>query len=65
MQIPKMDEEEEKQDMTGWGVEIARYYLTGQKNREKETEQPNDTPVTTKNQVGELVESKFWLWLVA
>ena len=64
-QIPRMNEEEEKQDMTGWGGKIARCYLTRQKNRERKTEQPNNTPVTTKNQEGELKESKYWLWQVA
>lgn len=65
MQNSKMNEEEEKQVMTGWGGKIATCSLTRQKNREKKTEQPNDTPVTTKNQVGELKESKYWLWRVA
>jgi len=62
-QIPKMDEEEAKQDTTGWGGKTARCYSTRQKNREQKTEQPNDTPVTTRNHVGELKES--WLWRVA
>lgn len=53
-----MNEEEEKQDLTGWGGKIARCYLTRQKNREKKTKQPNNMPVTTKNEEGELKISK-------
>lgn len=56
-QIPQMNEEEETHNMTGWGGKTARWYLTRQKNRETKTEQPNYTPVTTKNLEGELKAS--------
>lgn len=53
-----------KSKTTGrWG-KLARCYLTRQENRDKKTEQSNNTPVTTKNHEREQ-DSKYWLWWVA